>query len=65
MIQRSSIGTATCGKTTLTWHVAGAWIRQVKCADASSFASFQRGVTVADMLREMPEHAVPEHGAAS
>jgi hypothetical protein len=30
-----------------------------------NFASFQHGVTVADMLREMPEHAVPEHGAAS
>jgi hypothetical protein len=27
--------------------------------------AFQRGVTVADMLREMPESAVPEHGAAS
>ena len=27
--------------------------------------AFQRGVTVADMLREMLEGAVPEHGAAS
>ena len=27
--------------------------------------AFQRGVTVADVLREMLEGAVPEHGAAS
>jgi len=27
--------------------------------------AFQRGVTVADMLREMLEGAVPEHGEAS
>jgi len=27
--------------------------------------AFRRGVTVADMLCEMPEGAVPEHGAAS
>ena len=27
--------------------------------------AFQRGVTVADMLREMPEHASPNDGAAS
>ena len=27
--------------------------------------AFQRGVTVADMLRDMLEGAVPEHGAAS
>ena len=27
--------------------------------------AFQRGVTVADMAREMLEGAVPEHGAAS
>ena len=27
--------------------------------------AFQRGVTVADMLREILEGAVPEHGAAS
>jgi hypothetical protein len=29
------------------------------------FEAFRRGVTVADMLCEMPEGAVPEHGAAS
>ena len=27
--------------------------------------AFQRGVTVADMLREIPEHALPNDGAAS
>ena len=27
--------------------------------------AFQRGVTVADMLREMPERAFPNDGAAS
>ena len=27
--------------------------------------AFQRGVTVADMLREIPEHASPNAGAAS
>jgi hypothetical protein len=27
--------------------------------------AFQRGVTVADMLREIPEHASPNDGAAS
>lgn len=27
--------------------------------------AFQRGVTVADMLREMPQHASPGDGAAS
>jgi hypothetical protein len=27
--------------------------------------AFQRGVTVADILREMPEHASPNDGAAS
>ena len=27
--------------------------------------AFQRGVTVADMLREMPQHASPSDGAAS
>jgi hypothetical protein len=27
--------------------------------------AFQRGVTVADMLRDMLEGAVPEHGVAS
>ncbi len=27
--------------------------------------AFQRGVTVADMLREIPEHASPNEGAAS
>jgi hypothetical protein len=27
--------------------------------------AFQRGATVADLLREMLEGAVPEHGAAS
>jgi hypothetical protein len=27
--------------------------------------AFQRGVTVADMLRDMLEGPVPEHGAAS
>jgi hypothetical protein len=30
-----------------------------------NFASFQRGVKVAGMLREMPEHASPNDGAAS
>ncbi len=29
------------------------------------FETFWRGVTVADMLREILEGAVPEHGAAS
>ena len=29
------------------------------------FEAFRRGVTVADMAREMLEGAVPEHGAAS
>jgi hypothetical protein len=29
------------------------------------FEAFRRGVTVADMLREMLDGAVPEHGAAS
>ena len=28
-------------------------------------AAFQRGVTVADMLREIPQHASPNDGAAS
>jgi hypothetical protein len=27
--------------------------------------AFRRGVTVADMLREIPEHASPNDGAAS
>ena len=27
--------------------------------------AFQRGVTVADILREMPEHASPNDGAGS
>ena len=27
--------------------------------------AFQRGVTVADMLREIPQHASPNAGAAS
>jgi len=27
--------------------------------------AFQRGVTVADMLREIPQHASPNDGAAS
>jgi hypothetical protein len=27
--------------------------------------AFQHGVTVADMLREIPEHASPDDGAAS
>ncbi len=27
--------------------------------------AFQHGVTVADMLREIPEHALPNDGAAS
>jgi hypothetical protein len=27
--------------------------------------AFQRGVTVADMLREIPEHALPNDGAVS
>jgi hypothetical protein len=27
--------------------------------------AFQRGVTVADILREIPEHASPNDGAAS
>ena len=30
-----------------------------------NFEAFQRGATVADMLREMLEGAVPKHGAAS
>ena len=30
-----------------------------------NFASFQHGVTVAGMLREMPEHASSNDGAAS
>ena len=29
------------------------------------FEAFRRGVTVADMLREIPEHASPNDGAAS
>jgi hypothetical protein len=29
------------------------------------FEAFRRGTTVADLLREMPEGVVPEHGAAS
>jgi len=33
-------------------------------ADLQQLDAFQRG-TVADMLREMLEGAVPEHGAAS
>jgi hypothetical protein len=33
--------------------------------DSIKLDAFQRGVTVADMLREMPEHASPNDGAAS
>ena len=29
------------------------------------FEAFRRGVTIAGMLREMPEHASPDDGAAS
>jgi hypothetical protein len=29
------------------------------------FEAFRHGVTVADMLREIPEHASPDDGAAS
>lgn len=34
-------------------------------ADLRQLDAFQRGTAVADMLREMLECAVPEHGAAS
>ena len=34
-------------------------------ADLQQLDAFRRGVTVADMLREMLEGAFPQHGAAS
>lgn len=34
-------------------------------ADLQQLDAFQRGTTVADMLRETPEHASPNDGAAS
>ena len=34
-------------------------------ADLQQLDAFQRGTTVADMLREIPEHASPNDGAAS
>jgi len=34
-------------------------------ADLQQLDAFQRGATVADMLREIPEHASPSDGAAS
>ena len=34
-------------------------------ADLQQLNAFQRGATVADMLREIPEHASPSDGAAS
>ena len=34
-------------------------------ADLQQLDAFQRGTTVADMLREIPQHASPNDGAAS
>ena len=34
-------------------------------ADPRQLDAFQRGTTVADMLREIPQHASPNDGAAS
>ena len=44
---------------------SGAWYAAGQVRGPIKLDAFQRGVTVADMLREMLERAVPEDGAAS
>jgi hypothetical protein len=48
-------------------HMARRWSEDTagQARGRIKFEAFRRGVTVADMLREMLEGAVPEHGAAS
>ena len=61
---RSSIGTAEAARrrlrdTSLEVGATGQVHGRIK------LDAFQHGVTVADMLREIPEHASPDDGAAS
>ena len=48
-------------------HIARRWSVDTagQARGRIDFASFQHGVKVAGILREMPEHASPNDGAAS
>ena len=46
-------------------HMAGRWNAADQARGRIKLDAFQRGVTVADMLREIPQPASPSDGAAS
>ena len=52
---------ATSSPGTVLWQQTRGDVQ----ADLQQFDAFQRRTTVADMLRDIPEHASPNDGAAS